>query len=251
MEDQRGGGCPAARGARRDRAGVILQFLVSSAEGEGRRRGWSGAVVSRAGGRTCYGRSASLAKQEDRLGGGQPRQRTRSSIGRGGPARSRLTLTVWDVLQRGVVVCEPRRSTQRRGKARPALDVRSDKDGGDAGPALRRGEVGSPGAYGAAPASEAGREGKIGEKREREPAGEREKATEREKGEPAGRACTQGRKGGVESFEFRLAGWKTRALSFGDRLVMYSSTLDGLPTYFLSIFRVSKKVAKRLRVYPV
>lgn len=50
----------------------------------------------------------------------------------------------------------------------------------------------------------------------------------------------------INRFETRLAGWKGRLLSYGGRLVLCHSVLDSLPTYFLSIFKIPKKVVRRL-----
>jgi hypothetical protein len=50
----------------------------------------------------------------------------------------------------------------------------------------------------------------------------------------------------VEKMERCLAGWKRCYLSSGGRLTLIKSTLSNLPTYFLSLFPIPIKVAKRL-----
>ena len=46
--------------------------------------------------------------------------------------------------------------------------------------------------------------------------------------------------------EKKLSGWKRLYLSKGGRLTLLKSTLSSLPTYYLSLFTVSKAVAMRL-----
>ena len=49
-----------------------------------------------------------------------------------------------------------------------------------------------------------------------------------------------------ERFFKRLAFWKRQYLSKGRRITLLKSTLCSLPIYFLSLFIISKLVAKRL-----
>lgn len=50
----------------------------------------------------------------------------------------------------------------------------------------------------------------------------------------------------VEKVEKRLKGWKNVLLSMGGRLVLIQSVLHSIPTYYLSLFRISIGVAKRI-----
>jgi hypothetical protein len=50
----------------------------------------------------------------------------------------------------------------------------------------------------------------------------------------------------IEKMERRLAGWKRMYLSTGGRLTLLKSTLSKLPTYYLSLFPIPAKVAKRI-----
>ncbi|RVX12696.1 putative ribonuclease H protein [Vitis vinifera] len=49
-----------------------------------------------------------------------------------------------------------------------------------------------------------------------------------------------------ERFRKRLSLWKMQYLSKGDRLTLLKSTLSSLPTYFLSLFLIPKRVCARL-----
>ena len=44
-----------------------------------------------------------------------------------------------------------------------------------------------------------------------------------------------------------MAGWKRMYLSTGGRLTLLKSTLSKLPTYYLSLFPIPAKVAKRIK----
>ena len=50
----------------------------------------------------------------------------------------------------------------------------------------------------------------------------------------------------LEKMERRLAGWKMLYLSKGGKVTLIKSTLSSLPTYFLSLFPIPAKVAKRI-----
>jgi hypothetical protein len=50
----------------------------------------------------------------------------------------------------------------------------------------------------------------------------------------------------IEKMEAKLAGWKRMYLSKGGRLTLIKSTLSNIPTYYLSLFQVPVRVAKRL-----
>ena len=50
----------------------------------------------------------------------------------------------------------------------------------------------------------------------------------------------------LERMERRLAGWKILYLSKGGKVTLIKSSLLSLPTYFLSLFPLSGKVAKRM-----
>nr|XP_016438177.1 PREDICTED: uncharacterized protein LOC107764153 [Nicotiana tabacum] len=52
--------------------------------------------------------------------------------------------------------------------------------------------------------------------------------------------------GVVENFEKRLTSWQQQYLSMGGRLTLISSVLDNIPTYFMSLFSIPKKVLKWL-----
>ena len=49
-----------------------------------------------------------------------------------------------------------------------------------------------------------------------------------------------------ERLRKRLSLWKRQYLSKGGRLTLLKSTLSSLPTYFLSLFVIPKKVCARL-----
>ena len=50
----------------------------------------------------------------------------------------------------------------------------------------------------------------------------------------------------LEKMERRLAGWKRLYLPKGGKVTLIKSTLSSLPTYFLSLFPIPTKVAKRI-----
>ena len=50
----------------------------------------------------------------------------------------------------------------------------------------------------------------------------------------------------IEKVERKLALWKAKVLSRAGRLVLIKAVLNTLPLYFLSIFKISKKVARRI-----
>jgi hypothetical protein len=50
----------------------------------------------------------------------------------------------------------------------------------------------------------------------------------------------------IGKMEAKLAGWKRMYLSKGGRLTLIKSTLSNIPTYYLSLFQVPVRVAKRL-----
>ena len=50
----------------------------------------------------------------------------------------------------------------------------------------------------------------------------------------------------LERMERRLAGWKRLYLSKGGKVTLIKSLLSSLPTYFLSLFPLPSKVAKRM-----
>jgi hypothetical protein len=50
----------------------------------------------------------------------------------------------------------------------------------------------------------------------------------------------------IEKMEAKLAGWKRMYLSKGGRLTLIKSTLSNIPTYYLSLFQIPVRVAKRL-----
>ena len=52
----------------------------------------------------------------------------------------------------------------------------------------------------------------------------------------------------LEKIERRLAGWKKLYLSKGGRLTLLKSTLSSMPTYFMSLFPIPIKVAKRIEL---
>nr|XP_016447477.1 PREDICTED: uncharacterized protein LOC107772491 [Nicotiana tabacum] len=52
--------------------------------------------------------------------------------------------------------------------------------------------------------------------------------------------------GVVEKFIKRLATWQMQYLSMGGRLTLISSVLDIIPTYYMSLFPIPKKVLKQL-----
>jgi hypothetical protein len=50
----------------------------------------------------------------------------------------------------------------------------------------------------------------------------------------------------IEKVDYRLANWKRRYLSKGERVTLIKSTLANLPTYLLSLFPISVSVAKHI-----
>ena len=50
----------------------------------------------------------------------------------------------------------------------------------------------------------------------------------------------------LEKTERRLVGWKRLYLSKGGKVTLIKSTLSSLPTYFLSILPIPRKVANRM-----
>ena len=52
----------------------------------------------------------------------------------------------------------------------------------------------------------------------------------------------------LEKIERRLAGWKKLYLSKGERLTLLKSTLSSMPTYFMSLFPIPIKVARRIEL---
>jgi hypothetical protein len=52
----------------------------------------------------------------------------------------------------------------------------------------------------------------------------------------------------LEKIERRLAGWKKLYLSKGGRLTLLKSTLSSMPTYFMSLFPIPIKVARRIEL---
>jgi hypothetical protein len=50
----------------------------------------------------------------------------------------------------------------------------------------------------------------------------------------------------IEKMESKLAGWKQMYLSKGGRLTLIKSTLSNIPTYYLSLFQIPVRVAKRI-----
>lgn len=50
----------------------------------------------------------------------------------------------------------------------------------------------------------------------------------------------------IQRFLKYLSGWAAKLLSCGARLTLISSTLDALATHFMSVFRLPKKIIKRL-----
>jgi hypothetical protein len=50
----------------------------------------------------------------------------------------------------------------------------------------------------------------------------------------------------IEKMESKLAGWKWMYLSKGGILTLIKSTLSNIPTYYLSLFEIPGRVAKRI-----
>jgi hypothetical protein len=50
----------------------------------------------------------------------------------------------------------------------------------------------------------------------------------------------------IEKMESKLAGWKRMYLSKCGRLTLIKSTLSNIPTYYLSLFQITVRVAKRI-----
>ena len=47
----------------------------------------------------------------------------------------------------------------------------------------------------------------------------------------------------VDNFRSKLAGWKSKFLSFGGRVTLLKSVLTSLPIYFMSLFKMPDKIA--------
>lgn len=52
--------------------------------------------------------------------------------------------------------------------------------------------------------------------------------------------------GVIEQCEWKLAPWKKQHISFGGRLTLINSELDGTPTHVMSLFRMPTSVVKQL-----
>ncbi|KAE8727738.1 hypothetical protein F3Y22_tig00005401pilonHSYRG00019 [Hibiscus syriacus] len=50
----------------------------------------------------------------------------------------------------------------------------------------------------------------------------------------------------IEKFKRRLDGWKCKVLSFGGKIYLVKSVLANLPVFYLSLFQMPSKVAKKL-----
>jgi hypothetical protein len=50
----------------------------------------------------------------------------------------------------------------------------------------------------------------------------------------------------IEKMESKLAEWKRLYLSKGDRLTLTKNTLFNIPTYYLSLFQIPRRVVKRI-----
>ena len=50
----------------------------------------------------------------------------------------------------------------------------------------------------------------------------------------------------IHKMESKLAGWKRMYLSKGGRLTLIKNTLSNIPTYYLSLFQIPVRVAKRI-----
>ena len=51
----------------------------------------------------------------------------------------------------------------------------------------------------------------------------------------------------LKKVEARLGGWRARMLSRGGRLVLVKAVLSGIPTYFMSVFRMPSGVRRQLK----
>ncbi|XP_071694272.1 uncharacterized protein [Rutidosis leptorrhynchoides] len=50
----------------------------------------------------------------------------------------------------------------------------------------------------------------------------------------------------IDKFKKKLAGWKGRCLSFGDRLVLVNAVLSSLPLHYMAMYKAPKKVINKL-----
>lgn len=53
-------------------------------------------------------------------------------------------------------------------------------------------------------------------------------------------------KGVIDNVRRRLNAWKGRFLSLGRRIVLIKSVINSIPLFFMSVFRIPKKVLKEL-----
>ena len=50
----------------------------------------------------------------------------------------------------------------------------------------------------------------------------------------------------VERIQRKLAGWKGKILSNAEKLQLLSAALQGIPIYFLSIFKINQNMAEKI-----